>query len=141
MTVLHTVTIFLRAQLAESGPPLGTILGNLGINTIKFCKEFNDFTNDLPSYFLLKVKICMLEDKSISFTVKLPSIGNLIGLLIFDRQVEYYGKIVVERCILLKHVVQLALLKFPHLDLQFSMPIVFGSINSFKDLNVVDVVE
>jgi large subunit ribosomal protein L11 len=137
MTVLHTVTIFLRAQMAESGPPLGTILGNLGINTIKFCKEFNDFTNDLPSYFLLKVKILILEDKSISFTVKLPSIGNLIGLLKFDRKVEQSGKEIIESCILMKHVVQLAKLKFPHLDLKFSMSIVCGSVNSFKNLLIV----
>src|ERR1700722_14044120 len=134
MTVLHTVTIFLRAQMAESGPPLGTILGNLGINTIKFCKEFNDFTSDLPSYFLLKVKILILEDKSINFTVKLPSIGNLIGLLKFDRKVEQSGKEIIESCILMKHVVQLAKLKFPHLDLKFSMSIVCGSVNSFKNL-------
>jgi large subunit ribosomal protein L11 len=137
MTVLHTVTIFLRAQMAESGPPLGTILGNLGINTIKFCKEFNDFTSELPSYFLLKVKILVLEDKSISFTVKLPSIGNLIGLLKFDRKVEQHGKEIIQSCILMKHVVQLAKLKFPHLDLKFSMSIVCGSVNSFKDLLIV----
>ena len=40
------VSIYLRAQMAESGPPLGTVLGNLGVNTVKFCKEFNDFTKD-----------------------------------------------------------------------------------------------
>ena len=137
MEVLHTVTIFLRAQMAESGPPLGTILGNLGINTIKFCKEFNDFTQDLPSYFLLKVTILILEDKSISFTVKLPTIGSLIGLLKFDIKVEQSGKEIIQSCISLKHVVQLAKLKFPHLDLQFSIPIVCGSVNSFKDLLIV----
>lgn len=31
--------IYIYAQTAESGPPLGTILGNLGINTVKFCKD------------------------------------------------------------------------------------------------------
>src|SRR5450432_4062866 len=127
MLILHTVTIFLRAKMAESGPPLGTILGNLGINTIKFCNEFNDFTKDLPSYFLLKVKILILEDKSVSFTVNLPSIGKLIGLLKFDRTVEQYGKAIIQSCILTKHVVQLAKLKFPHLDLQVAMSIVCGS--------------
>lgn len=42
------ISLFLRAQSVDSGPPLGTILGNLGVNTVKFCKDFNEFTKDIP---------------------------------------------------------------------------------------------
>jgi ribosomal protein L11 len=35
---------YLMSQKAEAVPPLGTILGNIGVNTIKFCDEFNQFT-------------------------------------------------------------------------------------------------
>lgn len=48
---------FLMSQKAEAVPPLGTILGNIGVNTIKFCDEFNIYTKDLSNYFLLKVII------------------------------------------------------------------------------------
>lgn len=137
MNVVNVVTIYLRSQMAESGPPLGTILGNLGINTVKFCKEFNDFTKDLPSYFLLKVKINILEDKTFTFSVDLPSTGKLISLLKFDRTVDFSGKQVVQSCVYMKDLVQIALLKFPGMELQIVMPIILGSVNSFKDLHIV----
>lgn len=76
--VKNIIFLFIRAQKADAGPPLGTVLGNLGVNAIKFCKEFNDFTKDLPDYFLLKVKISILEDRSYNFIIFLPSTGYLI---------------------------------------------------------------
>ena len=47
--------MYIRANMAEAGPPLGTTLGNVGVNTLKFCKEFNEFSKDLPNFFILKV--------------------------------------------------------------------------------------
>ena len=81
MDIIIKLTIYIRANSAESGPPLGTTLGNIGVNTSKFCNEFNTFTKDLPSYFLLRVNISITENKSFTFTVDLPSIGFLIYLL------------------------------------------------------------
>jgi large subunit ribosomal protein L11 len=130
------VSIYLRAQMAESGPPLGTVLGNLGVNTVKFCKEFNDFTADLPSYFLLKVTIFVYEDKSCSFSVALPSTGYFISLLRFDRKIKNFGKEITQHCISLQSVIQLALFKFPNIDLKISVPIILGSVNS-ANLHVI----
>lgn len=72
LEVKTIVFLFIRSQSAESGPPLGTVLGNIGVNAIKFCKEFNDYTKDLPTYFILKVKISVLEDRTYNFSVGLP---------------------------------------------------------------------
>lgn len=72
--------MFVRSQSAETGPPLGTVLGNLGVNAIKFVKDFNDFTKELPSYFLLKVHIYILEDRSYNFSVFLPT---MVFFLVF----------------------------------------------------------
>jgi large subunit ribosomal protein L11 len=124
------IEIFLRSQLAESGPPLGTVLGNLGVNTVKFCKEFNDFTAELPSYFFLKVKINILEDRSFSFFIFLPTVGFFLSLLKFTRIVNYSGENFLEKCVSLKEVVQLALLKFPFLHISESFPIICGTVNS-----------
>jgi len=82
------LTIYIRAGQAESGPPLGTVLGNIGVQTAKFCKEFNDFTKELPSYFLLKVRIIISENKSFSFTVKEPSVGYIISLLKKEEKIK-----------------------------------------------------
>lgn len=124
------LSIYIRAQMAESGPPLGTVLGNLGLNATKFCKEFNEFTVGLPSYFLLKVHILINIDRSYSFLVKLPSITFFISLLKFDRTISVSGKAVIEHCITLQSVVQLALLRFPNVDLASSLPTICGSVNS-----------
>jgi len=59
------ITIYIRANSAEAGPPLGTILGNLGINTVKFCKDFNEYTQGLPNYLKLSLKIVVKNIKRI----------------------------------------------------------------------------
>lgn len=81
MDIKFKIITYIRANNAESGPPLGTTLGNIGINAIKFCKEFNEYTQDLPNYFLLKVQINIFENKSYTFIISLPSIGYFISIL------------------------------------------------------------
>jgi len=80
--------LYIKAGQAESGPPLGTILGNIGVQTVKFCKEFNEFTKDLPTYFLLKVQIIIPENKNFTFSVEMPSIGFIIHLLKKEEKIK-----------------------------------------------------
>jgi ribosomal protein L11 len=123
--------LFIRSQMADSGPPLGTVLGNVGINASKFCKEFNEFTQNLPSYFILKVKIFFLEDKSYNFFVFLPTTGYLISILRYQRLIKTGGgQIVKENCISLKSLVQLSKFKFPVISLMVSIKIILGSVKS-----------
>src|SRR5690606_29748666 len=114
------------------------ILGNIGLNAVKFCKDFNDFTKDLPEYFLLKTIITVFEDRSFKIAVCLPSTGSIISLLKFERIVKVSGKKRVENCILLRSVVQLAKFKFPYLSLNFSVPIICGSVLSAGLKIVID---
>lgn len=39
LEIKNVITIYILAQKAENTPPLGTVLGNLGVNAIKFCTE------------------------------------------------------------------------------------------------------
>ena len=39
MKIKNIINIYIRAGNAESGPPLGTVLGNLGINSLNFVKN------------------------------------------------------------------------------------------------------
>ncbi len=125
------VKISINSQTAESGPPLSTVLGNLGVNTVKFCKDFNEFTKTLPSYFTLKVHILVLENKSYTFKVFAPSLGSLINLLKYERKTFIHKIEKNEVCIDLKILVQLAKFKFPGVDLIYSLPVVFGTVKSF----------
>lgn len=127
----HKLTIYLRAQSAEAIPPLGTVLGNLGVNSIKFCKEFNEFTQDLPSYIVLGVSITVMENRSYSFEVTSgPSIGHLVGLLRYEARLLERNQPVLRRCISLRSVVQLARYRFPQLPLQMSLPTVVAAMNA-----------
>lgn len=56
-SISNVIEVFLKAKSADPGPPLGTVLGNLGVNTLNFCKDFNNFTNNLESYFVIKTQI------------------------------------------------------------------------------------
>jgi large subunit ribosomal protein L11 len=79
---------FIISSKAEAAPPLGTILGNIGVNTIKFCDEFNLYTKNLPSYFLLKVIIFIYENKTIKFNINKPSVGFLLNILKFEKKIK-----------------------------------------------------
>lgn len=123
--------LYIRANGAESGPPLGTTLGNIGVNTIKFCKEFNDYTQDLPNYFLLKVNITVNENRSFIFSVSLPSIGFLISLLKKEEILKdpsgtnysiYY--------IILEDFLKLCKFIFPNYRLEDSSKIIKGTLLS-----------
>jgi ribosomal protein L11 len=125
------LTIYIRSATAESGPPLGTTLGNIGVSTLKFCKEFNEYTQDLPNYILLKTNILVTENKSFTFNVELPSVGFLINLL----KKEITGKnkdgiVFSYQYISLESLLKLTKFIFPHSDLQKSVKIIKGSLLS-----------
>lgn len=122
--------IYIRSQEAETGPPLGTILGNLGVNSISFVNEFNEFTEDLPRYFFLKVHIFILEDRSFYFTVDLPTTGFLLMFIKFKQLSSSSRTDVFFNGVSVKDVIQLALLKFPLVPLKKSLPMLIGTVHS-----------
>lgn len=83
--IIKLFSISLRAGKVESGPPLSTILGNFGINTVKFVKDFNDYTKELPEYFLLEVEVNIYNDRTYSFFLKEPNICFLLKLASFNK--------------------------------------------------------
>jgi ribosomal protein L11 len=136
LDVTHVKKCFLTAHAAEPVPPLGTILGNLGVNTVKFCEEFNVYSKNLPVYFLLKVIIYIFENRSFEFKVMFPSTGFILNLLKFEKTIKvflfdrYHDKVII--CVKLKDVIQLAKLKFPNSDLKQSVPIILGTVKSMN---------
>jgi len=126
-----TLTLYIRANSAKSGPPLGTTLGNIGVNTMKFVKEFNDFTKDLPNYFLLKTSIVIIENKSFTFNVSLPSIGNIISMVKKDEIIkDINGTSKHIMYISIEDYIKLAIFKFPSYPLYKSLKIIKGSLLS-----------
>jgi ribosomal protein L11 len=130
----HTIlTLYIRANKALIGPPLGTILGNIGVATTKFVKEFNEFTNTLPDYFLLGVKIIVSENKSFTFTVTMPSVGVILSLLKKEVIVkDMHGVITTTNYVLLEEFLQLCKFKFPNYDLKKAAKMLHGTLLSSK---------
>jgi large subunit ribosomal protein L11 len=123
------LTLYIKAGQAESGPPLGTILGNIGVQSIKFCKEFNEYTKELPFYFLLKVKIIITENKSFTFTIEQPPIGSLIYLLKKEEKIKSKEGIeVIINYIFFEDLIKLAKFKFPEFKLERAINIIKGSL-------------
>jgi ribosomal protein L11 len=114
--VKHAVDIFIKSNGAETGPPLGTILGNLGVNSAKFCKDFNEFTKHLPNYFVLKVRILVFENRTFSFFVKAPSTSFILSSLKFEKsiKVKHFDRMHTKSvfCIGLNDLLKLSKFKF-----------------------------
>jgi ribosomal protein L11 len=132
--------VYIQSQNAEAAPPLGTILGNVGVNTIKFCDEFNKFTSKLPSYLMVKVRININDNKSfnfllislsITYILKLLKFKNIMKIRIYDR---VYDKEIM--CIKLKNILILSLFKFPEKNLEESFNILNGITKSMNLLIV-----
>lgn len=85
-TVFRELLTVLPAGAATTGPPLGPLLGQFGVNTPSFCKQFNDVTSVFSSLIkgkivLLSVKIIIYDDKTLAFTIQKPHTSFLIKLL------------------------------------------------------------
>src|SRR5690348_16875059 len=95
MDGLKTVKVrfFIPAGGAAATPPFGPILGQYGINTIQFCKDFNASTDgllfffegndkDIFTEFLLTVDIYIYEDRTYKYVIHKPSTSFLLRLLV-----------------------------------------------------------
>ncbi len=128
--------IYIQVQNAEPTPPLGTILGNIGVNTVKFCDEFNKFSIKLPSFLVVKVKININENKTFHFNIVSLSITYLLKLLKFKNiiQIRVHDRMHEKEimCIKLKDIIILSLFKFPEKSLKESFNILFGITKSMN---------
>ena len=128
--------LYIYSQQADPTPPLGTVLGNLGVNTVSFCNNFNLYTKLLPVYFYLKVTIYIYENKSVLFSVALPCISFILNILKVERVIKvkvhdrYNDKKIF--CVSLYSVLQLAKLYFVNLLLYQAMLMLLGTIKSMN---------
>jgi len=131
MVTKNSIELYIRAKSAETGPPLGTVLGNLGINTVKFCNEFNEFTKDLFDCFLLRVKIYVKADKSFLFFVYEPPLFSLINLLV-KNDIDTNDMYITS-----DDLVKLAIFKFSNLTLEKGVLLVYSRLR-LRDIKVYD---
>ena len=126
-------SIYLRMGSVESGPPLSTILGNFGINTIKFVKDLNEFTSDLPTYFLLVVNVSINSDRTYKFDINEPSVTQFLRILSYKKQIFVLSqgglKTIDIKVINIKDLYFISKVKFNNYD-DSSLRMLYGSISS-----------
>ena len=75
--VVKIIKLQIPAGKTNPAPPIGSSLGDAGVNIMGFCKEFNAKTQDKGGDTLPTV-ITVYSDKSFTFITKQPPMSNLI---------------------------------------------------------------
>ena len=71
------VKLQIRAGQATPAPPVGTALGQHGVNIMDFCKQYNAATESQRGN-VIPVEITIYEDRSFTFVTKTPPAAQLI---------------------------------------------------------------
>ena len=75
--VLTLIKLQIQAGNANSAPPVGSALGQHGVNIMDFCKAFNAQTQS-EGGTIIPVEITVYEDRSFTFVTKTPPAAVLI---------------------------------------------------------------
>jgi large subunit ribosomal protein L11 len=75
--ILALVKLQLRAGQATPAPPVGTALGQHGVNIMEFCKAYNEATQHQMGQ-VIPVDLTIYEDRSFTFITKQPPAAELI---------------------------------------------------------------
>ena len=75
--VLAVVKLQIRAGQATPAPPVGTALGQHGVNIMDFCRQYNEATQAQAGQ-VIPVEMTIYEDRSFSFVTKQPPAAELI---------------------------------------------------------------
>jgi large subunit ribosomal protein L11 len=143
--VLVKLKIYLNAGEAKATPPLGPLLGQYGVNTVQFCKDFNAATEGFISFFSeeddvsvksfeLIVEIYIYDDRKFAFRVCKPSTSFLLRIL---SKVDKGDPKRLQYQITRSNLVKIALFKYPLDRLYSSAMMVRGTARSIG-IKVID---
>jgi large subunit ribosomal protein L11 len=71
------VKLQIKAGAATPAPPVGTALGQHGVNIMDFCRQYNEATQQFAGQ-IIPVELTIYEDRSFSFVTKQPPAAELI---------------------------------------------------------------
>jgi large subunit ribosomal protein L11 len=75
--VLAVAKLQLRAGQATPAPPVGTALGQHGVNIMEFVKAYNEATQHQMGQ-VIPVELTIFEDRSFTFITKQPPAAELL---------------------------------------------------------------
>ena len=74
---MAVVKLQLKAGQATPAPPVGTALGQHGVNIMDFCKQYNEATQQWTGQ-VIPAELTIYEDRTFSFITKQPPAAELI---------------------------------------------------------------
>lgn len=77
-TVKQVIKMTLPAGKAAPAPPVGPRLGQMGVNIMQFCKDFNAATAAYVDGIPLTTKVIAYTDRSASFKIRSPPVSYLL---------------------------------------------------------------
>jgi len=75
--VVAVVKLQIRAGQATPAPPVGTALGQHGVNIMEFCRQYNEQTQQFAGQ-VIPVEMTIYEDRSFTFVTKQSPAAELI---------------------------------------------------------------
>ena len=75
--VTAMVKLQIKAGQATPAPPVGTALGQHGVNIMEFCRQYNEATQALTGQ-VIPVELTIYEDRTFSFVTKQPPAAELL---------------------------------------------------------------
>jgi large subunit ribosomal protein L11 len=75
--VAAMVKLQIRAGQATPAPPVGTALGQHGVNIMEFCRQYNEATQAQMGQ-VIPVEMTIYEDRTFSFVTKQPPASELL---------------------------------------------------------------
>lgn len=77
-TIKQVLKMTLPAGKAAPSPPVGPRLGQMGVNIMQFCKDFNAATAHYVEGTPLTTKVTAYTDRSASFKIRSPPTSHLL---------------------------------------------------------------
>lgn len=127
--ITNKIKLQIPAGKATPAPPVGTILGPVGINLQEFCIRFNDATKDKMGD-ILPVEISIYKDRSFDFILKTPPAAFLLKKVAKIKKGSAKGAnemvaVVTENQI--KEIAELKMVDLNAYDLEAAMKIIEGT--------------
>ena len=141
------IKLQLPAGKATPAPPVGTMLGPVGINLNEFCTKYNDATKDKMGS-IVPVEISVYDDRSFDFVLKTPPTASLLLEVAGIQKGSVKGANDIVATITKDDLRKVAEIKLPDLntnDVETAMTIVAGTARNMgiavKGLNDTELAE
>lgn len=109
--VMATVRLTIPAGAARPGPPVGAILGQLKLNLMAFCKDFNARTQKYKPDTPMAVSLIAYKDQTFDYVIKSPKVSWFLKQAAGVESASSRPGHVVASSVTLKHVYEIATIK------------------------------